>query len=871
MLIIIISAILIVALALILWFQTPLFKNDSRDSIVTAWKNNGTPVKLTILYPGEATLFPPEITPPTFKWKDENQSTDTWLVAAELEGKVVFTSDSFKQSEWNPGGETWNNLKTLSTGKKIKITVLGYNSAEPGILLSGNSVHISTSTDKVDAPIFYRDVPLPFEYAYKHLESIRWRLGDIASPNPPKVILENLPLCGNCHSFTRDGNTLAMDVDYASDKGAYVISGIEKEIRIKPEEIITWSDYKREDGQMTFGLLSQISPDGRYVLSTVKDRSIFVPVDNLHYSQLFFPIKGIICVYDRQTAKYRSLPGADDPQFVQSNPTWSPDGKSIVFARTTAYHSEAVGNSGKIVLPNSFAKEFIEGKRDFKYDLYRVPFNDGNGGEAEPVPGASGNGMSNYFPRFSPDGKWIVFCQAKNFMLLQKDSTLYILPAEGGTPRKMNCNNSDMNSWHSWSPNGKWLTYASKAFGPYTQLFLTHVDENGMDTPGVLLENFILPERAVNIPEFVNVDIKEWDKIVDNFSDNSHYFVRIAEDKFFSGDYKSAIDMYNKALTEKPNSEDIYIKRADAYAKAGQVDEAFNDYAKAIALNPAIAAAYKNRGDVKLGLKQYSEAIDDFTRALNIKSDFYEAYDKRGLAKFLQQDFEGASQDLNKAIGIKPDDAALYVSRGLIKSNSGDLRGANEDYSIAIQLKADYWSAYLGRAEVRLRLDDLEGAMADYQGVLDKQADSWEAYFGRAELKFRKNDYEGAVADFSEVLRLKPDHHQAYVSRANVKRMNLDLAGALNDMNQAIRFNSMDPVLFSRRGDIKYEMKDLPGALKDYSAANQLKPEEGEFIFKCGMVKILMGLKEDGLNDLRKASSMGHLQSREMLKKYDVL
>lgn len=71
--------------------------------------------------------------------------------------------------------------------------------------------------------------------------------------------------------------------------------------------------------------------------------------------------------------------------------------------------------------------------------------------------------MSNYFARFSPDGKWIVFCKAKSFMLLQPDSELYIVPAQGGEARRLRCNTSRMNSWHSWSRNGKWLVFSSKA------------------------------------------------------------------------------------------------------------------------------------------------------------------------------------------------------------------------------------------------------------------------------------------------------------------------------------------------------------------------------------------------------------------------
>ena len=103
--------------------------------------------------------------------------------------------------------------------------------------------------------------------------------------------------------------------------------------------IITWGDYKRVEGELTYGLLSQVSPDGRYVVSTVKDESVFVPKPGLDFSQLFFPVKGILCIYDRQTGVFQSLPGADDPNLVQSNATWSPDGKSIVFAATEAYSS----------------------------------------------------------------------------------------------------------------------------------------------------------------------------------------------------------------------------------------------------------------------------------------------------------------------------------------------------------------------------------------------------------------------------------------------------------------------------------------------------------------------------------------------------
>jgi hypothetical protein len=128
-----------------------------------------------------------------------------------------------------------------------------------------------------------------------------------------------------------------MDVDYANDKGSYVLLPVSREMDLTPDRIITWSQYQREDPHPTKGLLAQVSPDGRYAIATVKDESVFVATDDLAFSQLFFPIQGILAVYDRQAKAFHALPGADDRSLVQSNPTWSPDGKNIVFARSKAY------------------------------------------------------------------------------------------------------------------------------------------------------------------------------------------------------------------------------------------------------------------------------------------------------------------------------------------------------------------------------------------------------------------------------------------------------------------------------------------------------------------------------------------------------
>ena len=313
--------------------------------------------------------------------------------------------------------------------------------------------------------------------------------------------------CANCHSFSGDGKTLGMDLDGpANDKSLYTLVPVQQAMTIRNEDVISWTSFRGEFGsQLREGFMSQVSPDGRRVVTTIKPPGAkatqFYYVANFEdyrFLQVFYPTRGILVWYDRDARKLSPLPGADDPRYVQTDAVWSPGGKYLVFARAEA--KDPYPANGKMA---AYANDPAE--IPIQYDLYRIPFNGGKGGKPEPIAGASHNGMSNSFPKVSPDGRWIVFVQARNGQLMRPDSQLYIVPAAGGEARRMRCNTPLMNSWHSFSPNGRWLVFSSKSRSPYTQMFLTHIDSEGRDSPAILIENSTASNRAVNIPEFVNI------------------------------------------------------------------------------------------------------------------------------------------------------------------------------------------------------------------------------------------------------------------------------------------------------------------------------------------------------------------------------
>lgn len=751
---------------------------------------------LTIDIPVNGTIYPPDLIPPQFAWRDDNLEATVWRIEivfgaherpiklwsngqrmelAPVDSSLVgyvpptLTPEQAAAHTWRPDAKTWEEIKQHSVEMPATVTISGFANEKSHEPLSHAQSALRTSRDPVGAPIFYRDVPLippDLETTQRGvikplpdsvLPKIKWELRYINEPQS-KVLMTGLPTCGNCHSFSRDGKTMGIDVDGpANDKGLYALIPVKKISTISNDYLIHWSAFSEEHAQKRFGFMSQVSPDGNYVVNSIDvphangvrvlDRLYNGFYPNYGFGQVFYPTRGVLAWYSKATGKLNPLPGADDPNFVQTSAFWSPDGKWLVFSRAAARDPYPAGYKRSM-----YANDPNEAQ--IQYDLYRIPFNEGKGGTPERIVGASENGMSNNFPKVSPDGKWIVFVQCKNGLLMRPDSKLYIVPFEGGAARPLQSNLAVMNSWHTFSPNGHWLAFSSKTPSLYTHLYLTHIDSQGNASPPVVVENATASNRAVNIPEFINLGSEGLDHIdtpaIDFYREfdqaqqlqDLHKYaeavpawkVAAAKDPTdprpynnmgvalaATGKTSEAIEYYKKSLSMNDDSSQTHNNLGSALAEAGQPDEAMAQIQKAIALNPDNGSAHINLGhllEVMGGDRQ--DAIDELSKGIELAPKSSDGHNILGVILARMGKLDEATVELQKAVDLAPQSAECHFNLGRALAASNRFADALPEFEAAAGISGGKEPAILQMlAAMYSETGQYQKAVATVQHALD--------------------------------------------------------------------------------------------------------------------------------------------------------
>ena len=433
---------------------------------------------LRISYPPDGAVFPPNLCEPSVEWDDGGNGL--WQITVGVSGTSLRWSFVTAQRWWWFPSDIWRIVRKKAVEHEAWIQVKGIQRVDAhrkgaAVIQVSPPVHFRFSEHPVDHYVVYRLVSPQFQ-AQKTPDTF---IRDLRSFRVKMFLSARQRYCFSCHTFSSKTGTEGM----MSIKMRFT-AGKEKPSGLGVVDMASGKGWKVQFpfAHKGFTYMGWNAEGDKLVVSAnqafTSSRPLIHETQELEYSA------SDIAVYDLAQDRVALLPGASSPDYLEIYPSWTPEGRRIVFSRVKARVSARI----------------------MQFDLYVVDYNDGEGGTPVAVEGASQNGKSNYYARYAPDGKWMSFCMADQGSLVESSSDLYVLPGDlRGPAHRLACNAAyAADSWHSWSSNSRWLVFASKRDdGIYARLYLTQIDEEGYASPAVRVPVKDSPLESFNLPEFL--------------------------------------------------------------------------------------------------------------------------------------------------------------------------------------------------------------------------------------------------------------------------------------------------------------------------------------------------------------------------------
>lgn len=375
----------------------------------------------------------------------------------------------------------WKALLAESADSQLKFEICAQK--KEGWVMY-NPLTVKVSGHKIDPFLCYR---LIFP-GYENWVDLKIQQRNVENFDVSSVIenhmIENS--CVNCHNFQGNNpDKFMLHIRVGDAGGTYFVDGKEiTKTNLKTKEMFAGSVYPSYHPKANFVAFSS----NKVVQDFYAHQDKRVEV---------YDKRSALVLYDIDENELMAC-GDESGLFMETFPSWSPDGKYLYYSRTAQ-----VDNEFDI--------------KEVKYSLCRKSFDSEHRsfGKTEVIYNADSLGSSASFPRISPDGNYLVFTLADygTFPIWHDEADLYLIDLISGEIRKSIINSDKADSYHSWSTNGKWMVFSSRRLdGLTTNLYLAHFEDGRFDKP------FLLPQKdpefyhkmtkSFNVPEFVSGEIK---------------------------------------------------------------------------------------------------------------------------------------------------------------------------------------------------------------------------------------------------------------------------------------------------------------------------------------------------------------------------
>jgi hypothetical protein len=350
-----------------------------------------------LLYPSHETMLPDNVAPPASEWTPGELAS---LFELEFRGENGAARVYTTGSRFTPSAVVWNAIAVPNRGRSLDVVVRSLDPRAPEHGFVSERVQLILSGSQLNGAAYY--------WSTGAQGILKARVSDVAPVKFYPEVQTEPPRCLGCHTLSRDGKKLAVvyegesvqvlaTADRASLFGSATMMPPPE--MMPPPAMMPPAPMPEPDAAegVLSGAWVSFSPDA---------------------TKLVLAAKGRLRLLDGTTG---TALGSEEGTIVTpemtfaAHPDWSPLGNRLAITLATRGNGKEVEGGAIAVLP----------------------FDGTSFGTVEILVPSTAPDDNNFFPAFSPDGRYIAFVRAKGKSRDAGSATLNLLDTESGDIRNL--------------------------------------------------------------------------------------------------------------------------------------------------------------------------------------------------------------------------------------------------------------------------------------------------------------------------------------------------------------------------------------------------------------------------------------------------
>lgn len=334
------------------------------------------------------------------------------------------------------------------------------------------------------------------------------------------------------------------------------------------------------------------------------------------------------------------------------------------------------------------------------------------------------------------------------------------------------------------------------------------------------------------------------------------------------GNFKSAIQFYNKSIGTYKDYTAAYFSRGKAYLELENIDKALEDFYKTIQLDNSHPDPYFYLGAIHYKEGKYNDAIIDFDKATEADSTFAIAYNYKAEAYRELGLNSQAINNYSKAITYQSQEPILYFGRSKCYLEIEQYIKAIQDLNIAIALDPPNFTYYQHRAEASFLAGDYKGASQDIKTLVKIDSSAVELYYYglNAVCLAETKNYKEAIEALNQVIKYENEQADLYAERADYWLGANNTSNAIRDYKKAIAIQPKNTIFYLKCGELYYNQGDNLQAIHYFSEYLKHHEEVAEIWYKRGLAQLNLGRKKDAKADFIKAAKLDFPKKQMSIK-----